>query len=74
MNYSFTLILDNLSDITEEQVEMLFQVGCNDCTPGVSKGVVGLDFDRDAPSFEEAVSSAIRDARKVFGQECISVE
>jgi hypothetical protein len=42
----------------------LFEAGCSDALLGTRDGMVYLDFDREAPSFSEAVSTAIRDVKK----------
>ena len=57
--YTFTLVLEDMDDLTDEQAEKIFAAGCNDCTPGVICGVVSLDFDREANNRTEAVVSAI---------------
>jgi hypothetical protein len=62
--HSFTLILSGLSGLTDKLENTLFEAGCNDALLGTRDGVVYLDFDREAPSFAEAVSTAIRDVTK----------
>ena len=63
MNHSFTLVLAGLSDLSEAEAERLFASGCDDCTPGVSGGVVCLDFDREAPTPKAAIDSAIKQVK-----------
>ncbi len=62
--YDFTLILSGVDDITEDVCNALYESGCDDATPGMREGVVFLDFTREAESFEEALTSAIRDVEK----------
>jgi hypothetical protein len=48
-------------------LDALFEAGCDDATVGVGKhGSIALDFSREAPSAEEAIHSAIEDARKAI--------
>lgn len=54
--YAFTLILDGP---VNDHIDELFEAGCDDATFGVSNGVPFGDFDREAPTFAEAVRSAI---------------
>ena len=62
--HSFTLILSELSRLTDKLENTLFEAGCSDALLGTQDGRVYLDFDREAPSFAEAVSTAIRDVNK----------
>jgi hypothetical protein len=61
--HEFTLILSGVSESTEEMANALFEAGCDDALFGSRDGVVFLDFGRDAPSFRDAVLSALRDVR-----------
>ena len=61
---SFTLTLSGVSAITVEMADALFAAGCDDCTPGSSRGIVTIDFDREAESLGDAVGSAIRDVER----------
>jgi len=62
--HRFTLILSGLSRLSDKLENNLYDAGCNDALLGTRDGVVYLDFDREAPSFREAVSSAIGDVNK----------
>lgn len=62
--YSFTLILEGVSDLTEDVANRLFEAGCDDALLVRRDGVVSLGFDRTAPSLSEAIRSAIRDVKK----------
>lgn len=62
--YDFALMLSGPSELTDEMADALFAAGCDDATPSVSYGRVWLEFSRSAPSYKEAVLSAIRDVRK----------
>jgi hypothetical protein len=59
--HQFTLVLSGIVQIDEELENRVFEAGCDDALLGVRDGVVYLDFDRRADSFEEAIVSAVRD-------------
>ncbi len=69
--HEFMLRLDR--ELTDEEVEALYEVGCGDA--GVETGPLGtvLDFTRDAPSLAEALVSAVRDVEKVPGLRVVGV-
>jgi hypothetical protein len=64
----FTLILKDthgiIDDLTGEALmdmsNALFEAGCDDCSPGVSCGIISVPFDREADSLREAIVSAIQ--------------
>ena len=57
--YEFDVILNGPAEVTDEQADALFAAGCDDATPVSSGGVTWIHFDREAPSLEEAIRSAI---------------
>jgi hypothetical protein len=61
--YEFTVILD-VPETTEEQDEALAAAGCLDGTISSRDGVAKIDFDREAPSLESALRSAVADIEK----------
>lgn len=71
--YEFTLVLSGSPELTEEAAERLFDAGCDDGTPGTCKGVLSIDFHRQAPSLEEAIRSAIANVKSA-GYEVERVE
>ncbi len=73
--YSFTLILSGLFDLTEAVCDALYEAGCGDALLGVRDGVVFLDFDRRADSFQDAVLGAIADVEGAgLGARVVRVE
>lgn len=62
--FDFALILSGPTELTDEMADSLFAAGCDDATPSVCYGRVWLEFSRTAPSYKDAVLSAIRDVRK----------
>lgn len=68
MTYSFTVQVSGL-DLTGDRYEdALYTAGCDDALVAVVEGTLFLDFNRDAPSFDEAVSSAIRNVQNAGGR------
>lgn len=60
MKYEFSLIL-TATDVTDEQANKLYAVGCDDGSI-LSRGELTMvQFDREASTLDEALSSAIRD-------------
>jgi len=62
--YTFTLVLNESPNFTEETAAALYSGSCDDALAGVRGGVPYLDFDREAKSFSDAILSAIRDVEK----------
>jgi len=61
--YEFDVFLSGMSEVTDEQSDAMFEKGCDDGTPASSNGVVWIHFDRQAPSLEEAIRSAVTQVR-----------
>ena len=62
--YTFTVILGDRAEMTEDLAEALAAAGCDDGLAGSSNGVASVIFDREAESLEQAVRSAIADVQK----------
>ena len=58
--YEFTLILEGPDVLTDENMNVLFEAGCDDATFGVMYGQQYADFTREADSLASATGSAIR--------------
>lgn len=70
-NQEFTLVLRG--PITDEVVESFYEAGCDDATIRASGALVFADFDREAPTMLEALTSAIGQVRSI-GLDARSVE
>lgn len=57
--YAFDVVLKEVSEVTDEQADVLFAAGCDDGTPTCCDGVAWVHFDREASSLEEAIRSAV---------------
>lgn len=60
--YEFTLVLDRVP--SDDEIDALFESGCDDATPETEKGVSLLHFDREGESLAKAIVSAILDTEK----------
>jgi len=69
--YSFTVVIDGDVDAL---LDDLFDAGCEDATFGAVDGVHYADFDRTAPTFSQAVASALTAIESVDALRVIRVE
>src|SRR5437867_4984642 len=58
--HEFTLILEGPDVLTDENMNALFEAGCDDATFGTVDGQQYADFTREADSLASAAGSAIR--------------
>lgn len=63
--YEFELVMDGRHELTDELADALFAAGCDDGTPATVDGLLRIGFTREAPTFEDAVLSAVREAESV---------
>jgi hypothetical protein len=71
-SHEFMLKLNR--EVTDEEIEALYDAGCSDA--GIETGPLGtlMDFTRTAPSLAEALVSAVRDIEKVEGLRVMGVK
>lgn len=69
--YSFTVVIDGDVD---SRLDDLFDAGCDDATFGAVDGVHYADFDRTAPTFSQAVASALTAIESVDALHVVRVE
>lgn len=62
--YEFKIILDGISDLTDDEGEALYQAGCDDGTIVSREGTAFVRFSRESSSLEDAISSAASDVQK----------
>lgn len=61
--HDFTFVLDRVP--LDEEIDQLFEAGCDDASPETAKGGVSLlHFGREADSLADALVSALRDVRR----------
>jgi hypothetical protein len=63
MKYEFSLILTD-PEVTDEDADKLFEVGCDDVSILTCGGVTRLQFDRQASNLDEALASAIQSVER----------
>lgn len=70
-SYEFALRLNR--EVTDDEIDALYEAGCDDA--GIETGPLGAvaDFTRDAPSLAHAIASAARDIEKVPGLRAVGV-
>ncbi len=64
MIWRFTIRLKGVDALSDDQIEALFAAGCTDGVPASSCGEAWIDFDRDAPTLEQAMRSALQDVKQ----------
>jgi hypothetical protein len=68
MRYSFSVRVSGLSTDPDQYEDALYEAGCKDALVAVVDDSLFVDFDREAPSFEEAVRSATLNIEKAGGR------
>jgi hypothetical protein len=63
-SYDFTLVLAGVSDVTEDQGDILFEAGCDDGTIVSRDGAVFVRFTRESTSLEQAINSVAADVQR----------
>ncbi len=71
-SYEFALKLNR--EVTDDEIDTLYEAGCDDA--GIETGPLGTvaDFSREASSLAEAIASAARDIDKVPGLRAVGVQ
>ena len=64
--HSFTLFVQGVDVLSDASVDALHAAGCDDATFGARDGAQYAAFDREAPSFGEAIASAIDDVTRAL--------
>jgi hypothetical protein len=67
-NFSFTLQVAGVDVKKDDFEDVFYGRDCDDALVSVVNGVLLLDFDREAESYEIAVASATRDIEKIGGK------
>lgn len=62
-SYDFILYVDT-PELSDDQVNRLFEAGCGDGLPGSSRGESMVCFSREAESLESAIRSAVEDVSR----------
>lgn len=70
--YSFQLTIRG--ELNDERLDRLFEAGCDDATFSTKGDLTFAEFDRDATTLVEAVTSAIRSVEGVDGFEVLHID
>jgi len=62
--HELTIIASGLNPEADDFEDSLFEAGCSDATISIQKGLIILEFTREASSFPHALISAIEDVRR----------
>lgn len=62
--HEFAIVASALDPEAEDFEDRFFEAGCDDATISFQKGVIVLDFARDAQTFAKALISAIEDVQR----------
>jgi hypothetical protein len=57
--FEFQLVLVNVSSMTEDIADALYEAGCDDAMAFSSEGVAAVGFSREAANLEQALRPAI---------------
>jgi hypothetical protein len=63
MKYEFSIVL-TASEVGDEDIDKLFEAGCDDASALTRNGVTKLQFDRHAANLDEALASAIENVER----------
>ncbi len=62
--YEFKIILDGVSELTDDEGDALYEAGCDDGTIVSRDGTAFVRFSRESLSLEDAISTAASDVQK----------
>ena len=71
ITHHFTLVVEGPDLQSEDLTEALFEAGCGDALVGRVDDTQYMDFDRESPTLEEAIISAVADVESVEGVEVV---
>ena len=72
--HEFTLIVEGPDLQDDARINALYELGCDDALVARSNGVQHVDFNREAPSFDDAVRSAIEAVEAIEGARVTRVD
>jgi hypothetical protein len=62
--YELTIIASGLDPAADDFYDRFYEAGCDDATVAFVKGLIVLEFEREAKNFAHALASAITDVKK----------
>ena len=71
--HHFTFIVDGPDLQDDTLVDAVFEAGCGDAAIGRIDGIQYVDFDREAPSLDDAILSAVADLERIDGVDVVRI-
>ena len=71
--HHFTLIIDGPDLQDDTVIDAVFDAGCGDAAIGRIDGIQYVDFDREAPSLDEAILSAVASLERIDGVDVVRI-
>ena len=65
--HHFTLIVDGPDLQDDTLIDAVFEAGCDDAAISRTDGVQYVDFDREAPSLDQVILTAVTDLERIDG-------
>ena len=62
--YEFSIVASGVEPSAANFEDAFFEAGCDDATIAFQRGMLILEFGREAKSLEQAIASAVRDVKK----------
>jgi hypothetical protein len=62
--HEFTIVASGLSPEAPDFEDRFFEAGCDDAIISLQKGIIVLEFAREAPNFIKALTSALSDVQR----------
>lgn len=59
--HDFALVVEGVSELTQQVTDSLFEAGCDDATLSIQYGMLYMEFSRSAKYLKDAIISAVRD-------------
>ena len=63
-SWDFTVVLKDVTEMTDALADAIYEAGCDDATVGSSCGTATASFSREAESLQSAIASAVADLRR----------
>lgn len=72
-SHRFTVVVDGLDLQSDQGINALLSVGCDDATAGPVDGAQYVEFGRNAVTLGAAIRSALSDLRRLDGLEVVRI-
>lgn len=71
--HHFTFIVNGPDLQDDTLIDAVFEAGCGDAAIGRIDGIQYVDFDREAPSLDDAILSAVADLERIDGVDVVRI-